>query len=181
MMYWKPPVSRLRDGGFLRLYTLAALAAVLSFAVPSFAGAVKTISVEQNYYDYMNDTGGPGARLTGQGATMSFEDRGFNKAVHVEWGNVDVVGFSLDMFNLGIALEKPTTANTLLGIGAGFVRCDFAGGPMLSFVGDIYGKVKLVKVGNNSLGSFVSLRVVQPTPFGRMQMVKAGLEISIIR
>ena len=181
MMYWKPPVSRMRDGGFLRLYTLAVFAAILSFVSPSNAGAVTTVSVEKNYYDYLYTAGAFASRLSGQGATISFQDGAFNKAVHVEWGGFDTPIFSLNMFNIGIALEKPVMTNTLLGIGIGFVQCDYVGGPMKSLIGDVYGKVKIIKVGNNSLGSFVAVRMVHPTPFGQTMVIKGGLEISIVK
>jgi len=184
-MSWKPPVSRLRDGGFLRLYTSAVVAAILSFFGPSVADAATTVSVEKNYYSYTDIVAGQAPRLTAQGATVSLEDGGFNKAVHLEWGGFAGPARTMHMVNMSIALEKPMTANTLVGVGVGFAQCDFSGPfavpTMKSFVGDLYGKVKLIKFGNSSLGSFVSARLVNPTPFGDTLVYKFGLEINVVK
>lgn len=146
------------------------------------ASAVTTYSVEKNYYDYVYDIGGTASRLSGVGATMSFGDGPFNKAVHLEWGGFDNGFNAMNMVNFGIALEKPVTMDTLVGMGLGFVHCDFnVGAPMKSVVLDLYGKVRILKFGNNSLGSFLAARVVNPTPFGDTVVYKFGLEVSLVK
>ena len=155
---------------------------MLVFFISANAGAVTTFSVEKSFYDYVYTAFGPLSRLTSQGGTISFEDRGFNKAIHLEWGGFDNGFNAMRMVNFGIALEKPITMETLIGIGLGFVHCDVnLGAPVKAVVLDAYGKVKLLKFGNGSLGSFIGARVVNPTPFGTSVVYKIGLDVSLFR
>lgn len=182
MHYEKSPASRKAGRGlFLALFFL--LVPVVSFSLVSQT-ACASLSVSQGFYDLQLATPGELDRVTGQALTWMMDRDKYGIGVNVESAKAEVLGgaIRLELLNTMFVIEKPVVQGVFVGAGLGVVRW-FANGTMVMLCNnfDVYGRVHLVKIGNASVGTFLTIRYMSPTPIGNIRVMKSGIEVGLGR
>ncbi len=143
------------------------------------AQAASRVSVGQSYYDLQIITPGGRDRLKGQAISAVIPGNVVDSGVAIEIMRLRVGGGRDDFYTAGFVLEKQLLRGTLAGVSGGLMQV-YANGAfaMLSGVWDIYGKAAIITVGRGEVRGFVGSRWVSPTPFGAIEVVRFGVEVS---
>lgn len=178
----KPPVARMRAGGFSRLYKFllpALLAAAIQVFPASPAESAMGYSLGLPVY-YMRTPKDFLPIVSGWCFTAVWDDGNTNKGMHFEMLKFDDYGYVVDSINIGVVLEKPV-GRALVGVGMGLLDSRFAPPTpgMKSFIADVYGKVTILSLGRGSLRGFMTARWLEPTPFTSRTIYNGGLEVSL--
>jgi len=179
MKFGKSPASRKTHRGLsMALFLLSAIPFCVFVSVPRPASA--SVSVSQGFYDYQSPVSGV-SRLTGQAVSWMQDRDTYSVGINLERaGFVDAAGaVRCAFYNVSLLLEKPVVKGIMVGGGIGFVRSYFNGTAFaLSQINDIYGRVQLLQIGGASVGTFIAVRWLNPTPLGTtIRVFKSGLEV----
>jgi len=165
--------------GFFRLLTfILGTVIAVSFSGP-VAQAAARLSVGQTYYDLQIITPGGNDRLKGQTLSAVIPGKVVDTGLAVEIMRLRAGGGRDDFYTAGFVVEKQLLRGTLAGMSAGLMQV-YANGSYVTLctLWEIYGKATIITAGRGELRGFVGSRWVSPTPWGALEVVRFGLEVS---